>query len=1233
MGIPMHHLTVRVAWHDARWDATVCRNPSKNPFCLALERVRLGRDDVQETTLAGRSWSELKQEQLPPCVAESAGFMNPQPWKRMFIHPYQKNKNCVTSHGVLKPTTIEIPEYATFAVPYGWMLKSNQSAIQRQTAAPLPPDDKAPFDSPWVYGRARQEALLDMMFGRLKNEESLVFFYCKEGQPLGDKLIRLVVGIGRVVNYGKALMYESSANHSYPLWDRIVRHSIRPEGTDGFLLPYHDYLAPTGDPVEDERRLGLLADIAVPGDGENIRTYSYGAELSTPDVTLSTLVRCLESVRLIRKHGIAKGHWMEREDWLNAQIARTWRDRGAFPGLGAALEAMNMRLGTALSLELQAKNLVKLDEDPWPLVSDILSGSKPPPQSAYVADLKAIQKTWMQVQTTPDRLALLKLLSRLSISPGQAKNWFDQKLRQKVADGDIPDAAIIQNPYVIAERDLGDSKENPISVGMVDRGVLPSDDIAAKHPVPVPSKVESRNDPRRLRGALVTVLREAADRGDSMLSIGEAVQRMSKIDLQHPSDVTDDWFPAQADFLVGVVELLDIVVDPQNSRVIPCVQLSQLKSAEERLKKILEARAGAELPTLGADWKALLVNAINDAGGKFDSANKRHADALGDQADALERITRRRLSVLIGRAGTGKSSALGGLMRCDKLTTGGGILFLAPTGKARVRLSRAAGADAKTVAQFLYELKRYDGARQRPLFQGEVHRKEKTVIIDECSMLTLTDLLAVILALDLAHVQRIILVGDPNQLPPIGEGRPFADLTAMLEAAAASETEAVRKLHAALGRLTVEVRATASGRSDTLRLASWFTREPQPPDADRVLSELETGGSFNDLTVRFWKSLDDLHGGLLAEMQRALGLKGTDDIDGFNRKLGLVDNLLPKLDAIGAESFQILSPVRMHAFGIYDLNRWLQKCFRSREVEKARNWQNVKLGDEEITLRDKVIQLRNEWRDSWDPELQKSTKVYLANGEIALAVSSKDPFLNVAFAGRPGVSVGFKDQEFKDGSGPLELAYALTVHKAQGSEFRTVFVVLPQSCGVLTRELIYTALTRSKDRLVLLIQGDNASPLYDYTRPERSETARRNSNLFRGAVRDEVGTQPYAEHLIHKTLKGHLVRSKSELVIANLLCNEGIDYHYERPLEGTADGYRLRPDFSFITPAGGLIVWEHLGMLSDEQYRAGWEWKRGWYERNGFLPEETLFTTEEPEQGGLDSVKLKAVADKIKTQL
>jgi hypothetical protein len=194
-------------------------------------------------------------------------------------------------------------------------------------------------------------------------------------------------------------------------------------------------------------------------------------------------------------------------------------------------------------------------------------------------------------------------------------------------------------------------------------------------------------------------------------------------------------------------------------------------------------------------------------------------------------------------------------------------------------------------------------------------------------------------------------------------------------------------------------------------------------------------------------------------------------------------------------------------------------------------------------------------------------------------------------------------------------------------------VVLPRSSSLLSRELLYTALTRSRDRLVLLVEGDSAAALYEFTKPEKSETARRNSNLFRSAVRERLDAVPYAEHLIHRTEKGHMVRSKSELAIANMLWRMKLEYEYERPVEGEKVPGKVRPDFSFVDAAGDLLLWEHLGMLTRDDYRQAWTWKRDWYEKNGFTLGKNLFTSEDDDRGGLDSVALRRVAETIRDRI
>jgi hypothetical protein len=308
----------------------------------------------------------------------------------------------------------------------------------------------------------------------------------------------------------------------------------------------------------------------------------------------------------------------------------------------------------------------------------------------------------------------------------------------------------------------------------------------------------------------------------------------------------------------------------------------------------------------------------------------------------------------------------------------------------------------------------------------------------------------------------------------------------------------------------------------------------------------------------------------------------------------------------------------------------VQRHFRAKELAAGSKPWGMALGDESIVRKDKVIQTSNQHRNAYDGEVSKEH--YIANGEVGLAATDTNAWMNVVFAGRPGLRFGYSKRDFPRGSGPLELAYALTVHKAQGSEFKKVFVVLPQNCRLLSRELLYTALTRSREQLVLLIEGEDATVLFDLTRPERSETARRNTNIFQGVIRVADDTVPFAEHLIHRTEKGHLVRSKSELVIANMLFQLGIAYEYERVCVGAAAPGRLRPDFSFVTADGDLIVWEHLGMLGRPDYRRGWEWKKSWYERNGFAEGKSLFVSSEDESG-LDSMRLRETANAIKALL
>jgi hypothetical protein len=1237
----VRHLTMRVAWHDSAWNGSVCRAPSGNPYCLDLDRIRAERDDAAQDALAGVPFADLSPAGLPPCSAESGAFMSSTPWRRTFRHPYASIGKAAATHGPLQPTTVSVPPYSTFAVPFSWMLREHADELAERIGEPLLPDGEPPFPSPWVFAAGRQRQLLDACFGQLTPGRSLALLYTKSGHPVGDGIDRLVVGVGAVTAVSPVLDYDSSGATTYPMWDRLITHSIRPDGADGLLLPYHAYLQPTGDPDEDARRRGLLPEITVVPDRIHQADFSYGAEVTNPDVALGILEQTLRAVRAVVAHGIAPGPWAEREDWVNARLAEAWSDRGAFPGAGAMLEALGLRRGTALVLDLVRTGDLAPAADPWALLDDLLAGRQAPPSPVYAADLAAVGPTWAALPEP--RRALVRLLSRFAITSRAAVRWLDPAKRDAGTRGAVTDLDLLANPYRLVETDLGSRDDSAVALPVVDRGLLPDPTVAAAHPVPAPSLVASPADPRRVRAALVTLLRRAADEGDALLPLDDAATAASALNLSRPLLVPADWaggHVGDADEELRLVTLPAPDEAPGGGGA-PCLQLAELHERESYLRKVLGARAGKALPSLGEDWQALLVQAIRAGGSQVDEGNARHALALAEQRDALEAITTRRLSVLVGRAGTGKTSVLGALLGSAKLHADG-VLLLAPTGKATVRLAQKAAASASTVAQFLHGLHRYDGERQLVRFSGDApYRGQRTVVIDECSMLTEDHLAAVLKALDLGHVQRVILVGDPSQLPPIGVGRPFADLVAHLDACRESADAAVAARAGALARLTVELRTQGDAASDVLRLASWYTSDPQPVDADSVLVELSGGGNGegpragdanSDLRLVHWTDAEDLHQVLLEQLADALDMADADDTAGFAEALGLTsEGWVPHADHSGAERFQVLSPVRMRPWGTFELNRLLQRRFRAAELRSARQNRAPSYGPEEIVLRDKVMLVTNGRRKAYDHRSRSQDKIYLANGEVGLVARSSGPWMNVAFAGREHLQVGFYAAPGSAERVDLELAYALTVHKAQGSEFRTVLVVVPSESRLLSRELVYTALTRARERLVLLVQGPDPHMLYELTKPERSETARRNTNLFTAGVRRGTAV-PYAEHLVHRTVRRELVRSKSEVIIANLLHAAGVDYTYERELSGTAALGTVHPDFTVVDPAGDVLVWEHLGMLDRDDYRTSWERRSAWYAANGYEEGVNLFTSEES-GGGLDSSALAAQVDRIKELL
>ncbi|HJQ96533.1 MAG TPA: RNA helicase, partial [Acidimicrobiia bacterium] len=240
--LPLRHISIRVPWHDAGWMGTVCNDPVSNSACLRLANIHMQRIDSLEVRLAGRSIEDLQAGELPPCVAERATFMAHFPVSRPVQHPYHKTSKAYSHY---KPTTLTIPAYAAGCVPFRWLLREN--AIEIAESLDLVYHDEAEvlarevmkFDSSWVQNVDNQRRLLDGFFSAVEPGRSLAFFYAKE-LPFVEDPRRVLIGVGWVNSVGQALEYEySEPGPSRSLiWERAVGHSIRPDMSDGFLVPY-----------------------------------------------------------------------------------------------------------------------------------------------------------------------------------------------------------------------------------------------------------------------------------------------------------------------------------------------------------------------------------------------------------------------------------------------------------------------------------------------------------------------------------------------------------------------------------------------------------------------------------------------------------------------------------------------------------------------------------------------------------------------------------------------------------------------------------------------------------------------------------------------------------------------------------------------------------------------------------------------------------------------------------
>jgi len=375
------------------------------------------------------------------------------------------------------------------------------------------------------------------------------------------------------------------------------------------------------------------------------------------------------------------------------------------------------------------------------------------------------------------------------------------------------------------------------------------------------------------------------------------------------------------------------------------------------------------------------------------------------QRDAVKTAVNNGVSIVTGGPGTGKTTIVKCIMQIFK-QMGKKVKLLAPTGRAAKRLSESCGVEASTIHRAL----EVDYSTPQMFRYNNLNKLPYDVIIvDEISMVDIQLMYFLIRALK--RNTQMVFVGDKDQLPSVGAGNVLADLLASDVIPKVCLTQIYRQSENSL--IITNAHAINNGKMPTLD---------------------------NNSSDFFFTEKSD-----------------TQDI--MNTIIEMCVSRIPRFLNIDSSKVQVLAPMKAGICGIDNLN----KCLQDR-LNPAVKF-GAEISTEKITYRigDRVMQTSNNYEREWKKDFEKGTGVF--NGDMGRITAIDEEWEMVRVLFDDGKEVEYESTQLEE----LDLSYATTVHKSQGSEFRIVVIpVFMGSQRLMTRNLLYTAMTRAKEMLVFV---------------------------------------------------------------------------------------------------------------------------------------------------------------------